>query len=595
MTRRHGGNARWPENVDVFMSDAGGAASGVPGSASPPVGAPAGLGAPKAESSPAGKPHGRRMDKGLVILLAVATGTAVASNYYAQPLLPTIRRTFDAGAGAAGLIVTASQIGYAAGLLLLLPLGDLLERRRLVVVLSLVTALGLVGAGLVPNLDLLYVAAVIVGTTTVVGQILVAFAASLASDDERGKVVGTVMSGLFIGILLARTVAGFLGEALGWRGVYYVAGGLALVLAAVLRRALPSYREDVHLSYPAVLLSVVAIFREQPILRRRALYGALAFAAFSVLWTSLAFLLAGPPFHYRSGTIGLFGLVGVAGAVMATVAGRLADRGLQAAMTVVDLRSDPRLLRPSLGGGEPAHRAARRNCAARSRLSGPAHHESERDLPPAPAGTQPCECGLHDVVLRRGERSARSAPHFATRPSGGMPCAASAPAFGAAALALATGERRFGRRLAAAELSLADSGRGRRPVMPTRPRSSAASLTRAAPASLAQSDRPVAAGPARPRPRPAPRRQPPATAGTIENGDAGRQAGVETLQEANVLVGHEQVHKAPQRALLVQQPRLHPGMIVLERRRSPRARSRPPPRLRRRLPSTAAAGSGCGR
>jgi predicted MFS family arabinose efflux permease len=335
MTRRHGGNARWPENVDVFMSDAGGAASGVPGSSSPPVGAPAGLGAPKAESSPAGKPHGRRMDKGLVILLAVATGTAVASNYYAQPLLPTIRRTFDAGAGAAGLIVTASQIGYAIGLLLLLPLGDLLERRRLVVVLSLVTALGLVGAGLVPNLDLLYVAAVIVGTTTVVGQILVAFAASLASDDERGKVVGTVMSGLFIGILLARTVAGFLGEAFGWRGVYYVAGGLALVLAVVLRRALPSYREDVHLSYPAVLLSVVAIFREQPILRRRAMYGALAFAAFSVLWTSLAFLLAGPPFHYRSGTIGLFGLVGVAGAVMATVAGRLADRGLQAAMTVV--------------------------------------------------------------------------------------------------------------------------------------------------------------------------------------------------------------------------------------------------------------------
>jgi predicted MFS family arabinose efflux permease len=274
------------------------------------------------------------MDRGLVILLAVATGVAVASNYYVQPLLPTIRRTFGAGAGAAGLIVTAAQIGYAAGLLLLLPLGDLVERRRLVVVMSLVTALGLAGAAVVPSLDLLYVAAVLVGATTVVGQILVAFAASLASDDERGKVVGTVMSGLFIGILLARTAAGFLGEALGWRGVYYVAAGLALVLAAVLRRALPRYRENVDLSYPGVLRSVVAIFREQPILRRRALYGALAFAAFSALWTSLAFLLAGPPYHFRSGTIGLFGLVGVAGAVMATVAGRLADRGLQAAVTV---------------------------------------------------------------------------------------------------------------------------------------------------------------------------------------------------------------------------------------------------------------------
>jgi len=328
------------------MPDARRGASGVPGvpgssGAPDPAGVPAAAGVPTDSDVPSEAPatsrtssRGRRMDSRLVLLLAVATGVAVASNYYVQPLLPTIRHTFGAGAGAAGLIVTAAQIGYAAGLLFLLPLGDLLERRRLVVTMSLVTALGLVGAAIVPSLDLLYVAAVLIGAGSVVGQILVAFGASLASDDERGKVVGTVMSGLFIGILLARTAAGFLGALLGWRAVYYVAGGLALVLAAVLRKALPRYRENLNISYPRVLVSVFAIFREQPILRRRSLYGALSFAAFSALWTSLAFLLAGSPYRYGSGTIGLFGLVGVAGAVMATVAGRLADRGLQAVMTI---------------------------------------------------------------------------------------------------------------------------------------------------------------------------------------------------------------------------------------------------------------------
>ncbi len=274
------------------------------------------------------------MATSLVILLAVATGVAVASNYYVQPLLPDIRQTFGSGVGATALIVTAAQIGYLAGLLFILPLGDLLERRRLVVVLSLVTALALVGAGLAPSLGLLYVAALVIGASSAVGQILVAFAASLASDAERGTVVGTVMSGLFIGILLARTAAGFLGAAVGWRGVYYVAGGVALLLAAVLRRKLPRYRESLKLSYPRVLASVASIFREQPVLRRRSLYGALSFAAFSALWTSLAFLLAGSPYHYGSATIGLFGLVGVAGAVMASVAGRLADRGLQLATTL---------------------------------------------------------------------------------------------------------------------------------------------------------------------------------------------------------------------------------------------------------------------
>ena len=430
------------------MPDARGAASGVPGppvaSGSPALGAASGVPGPPA--APSAEHKG--IDHSLVILLAVATGVAVASNYYVQPLLPTIRQTFHAGAGAVGLIVTASQIGYAAGLLLLLPLGDLLERRRLVVALSLVTALGLAGAAVAPSLGLLYVAAVVIGATSVVGQILVAFSASLASDNERGRVVGTVMSGLFIGILLARTAAGFLGAALGWRAVYYVAGGVALVLAAVLRRALPPYREDVNLSYPGVLASVVTIFREQPVLRRRALYGSLAFAAFSVLWTSLAFLLAAPPYGYGSATIGLFGLVGVAGALMASIAGRLADRGLQVVMTVAT--SAAILISFVLLWVGESQLVVLLIAIVLLDLGCQGLHitnqsEIYRLLPQARSRVNAGYMTSYFVGGTIG--SVGSALCYAA--FGWHAVCALGAAFGAVALALATGERRFGRRLAA--------------------------------------------------------------------------------------------------------------------------------------------------
>ncbi len=158
--------------------------------------------------------------------------------------------------------------------------------------------------------------------------------ASLAGDKERGRVVGSVMSGLLLGILLARTVAGYVAELGSWRTVYFVAAALMAILAAVLWRQLPSYRESQDLGYWAVLASVVGLFRSERTLRRRCLYGFFSFAAFSVLWTSLAFLLSGAPYRYGTGTIGLFGLAGAAGAVMASVAGRLADRGRQVAVTM---------------------------------------------------------------------------------------------------------------------------------------------------------------------------------------------------------------------------------------------------------------------
>ncbi|MGO9341319.1 MAG: MFS transporter [Acidimicrobiales bacterium] len=264
----------------------------------------------------------------------MATGVAVANNYYAQPLLATIRASFHAGSGVAGLIVTASQVGYAAGLVFLLPLGDILERRKLVVVMSIVCTVGLLGAATSPVLPGLFAAAAIVGATSVVAQVLVAFSASLAGDKERGRVVGSVMSGLLLGVLLARTVAGYVAELGSWRTVYFVAAVLMAILAAVLWRQLPSYRESQDLGYSAVLASVVGLFRSEPTLRRRCLYGFFSFAAFSVLWTSLSFLLSGAPYRYGTGTIGLFGLAGAAGAAMASVAGRLADRGRQVVVTM---------------------------------------------------------------------------------------------------------------------------------------------------------------------------------------------------------------------------------------------------------------------
>ena len=273
-----------------------------------------------------GPGRGARMDRGLVAVMAVATGLAVANNYYAQPLLPAIGRSLHLGPGVAGLIVTVAQVGYAAGLILLLPLGDLVERRRLVSLLSVATAVALVWLGASPSAASLLPAALVVGAVSVLAQVLVPFSASLASPEERGRVVGMVMSGLLIGVLLARTLAGYLAETGTWRVVYFVAAGAMAVQAVVLYARLPDYRERTDLSYPQLVGSVVTLLREEPVLRLRSVYGLFSFGTFSVLWTSLAFLLA-RRYHYSTGVIGLFGLIGAAGALAATLAGRLSDRG----------------------------------------------------------------------------------------------------------------------------------------------------------------------------------------------------------------------------------------------------------------------------
>ncbi len=263
----------------------------------------------------------------LVLLLAFTCGAAVANLYYAQPLLPTIARAFSVSGSTAGLLVTVTQAGYVVGLALLVPLGDLLERRRLIAAMLVISAGGLGLAAAAPSFSLFAAAVALLGVTAVVAQIIVPMSSSLAGGHERGRVVGTVMSGLLIGILVARTISGLAAELLGWRAVFVMAAVAMLVLAAVLRCALPRVPPTERLRYPQLLRSVLALVRGEPLLRQRMLIGATAFGCFSVLWTSVAFLLAGPPYHYGNAAIGLFGLAGLAGALAAPVAGRLSDHG----------------------------------------------------------------------------------------------------------------------------------------------------------------------------------------------------------------------------------------------------------------------------
>jgi predicted MFS family arabinose efflux permease len=236
---------------------------------------------------------------------------------------------------AAGLIITASQLGYAFGLAFLVPLGDLMERRLLTVWMTAGISACLAGMGLAPFSSIILAAALALGALSVVAQILVAFAATLAGPAERGQVVGTVMSGLLLGILLARTAAGYLAQLAGWRAVFGIASGVMIALAAVFYVWLPKYRPHTSIGYPALIKSVITLLMEEPVLRLRALYGAIAFGSFSVLWTPLALLLSRPPYEFSSGTIGVFGLAGVAGVLSASLAGRMADMGWAHPMTGV--------------------------------------------------------------------------------------------------------------------------------------------------------------------------------------------------------------------------------------------------------------------
>ncbi|WP_344751047.1 MFS transporter [Micromonospora olivasterospora] len=260
--------------------------------------------------------------------MAFAVAAIVANLYYVQPLLPDLSADLGGSADMVGLSVTVTQLGYAAGLILLVPLGDLLANRGLVVSMLSAGSVALAATALAPNPVALLISLAVVGLSSAAINVLIQLAATLAGDHERGRVVGTLMTGLLLGVLLARTVSGAVGDMAGWRAVYALGAVLIAVLALALRPGLPALTARGGTSYPRLLASIVAIVRRERFLRRRMAFGFVGFAAFQLLWTALPFLLAAEPYSYSSTTIGLFGLIGAAGVVCAQVAGRLLDRGL---------------------------------------------------------------------------------------------------------------------------------------------------------------------------------------------------------------------------------------------------------------------------
>lgn len=291
---------------------------------------------PTSRLDPPALAAGQGMPRSLQALFTLACTLGVADNYFAQPLLDTISHSLRISTASAGIAVTVTQLGYAAGLVLLVPLGDLVNRRRLLTVLMTGTTLALIGTAVAPGIAALSAALALVGFTNVIAQILVPLAATLARDDERGRVVGAIQSGILLGALLGRTAAGLIAAAAGWRTVYLVAAGVTIALLLALRSRVPHLAPTAAgIRYPALLASVAHLIREHALLRRRMAYGALAFASFSGLWTTMSFLLSAPPYHYSQATIGAFGLVGLVGALAARRSGRLADRGWSHATTGV--------------------------------------------------------------------------------------------------------------------------------------------------------------------------------------------------------------------------------------------------------------------
>lgn len=268
------------------------------------------------------------LSRPLLLLMAFACGMNVANIYYCQPLLAQMGHSLTASVRQIGSIPLLTQLGCACGMLLFVPMGDITERRALILKLLAGTTLALLLTAFTPHLFLLAGASFLIGLTSVVSHLLLPFAAQLAVPEQRGQAVGTVLSGLLIGILLARTVSGGVGVLLGWRAMYEIAAGVTVLLAALLRLQLPQSVPTSGLRYDRMLLSLFDLIRSQPVLRQASLLGALTFGAFSAFWSTLVFLLEGAPFHFHpaSTAAGLFGLVGVVGAAAAPLAGRLADR-----------------------------------------------------------------------------------------------------------------------------------------------------------------------------------------------------------------------------------------------------------------------------
>ncbi|MBD8180945.1 MFS transporter [Pantoea agglomerans] len=279
---------------------------------------------PEADSPPAAIPV---LSSRMIFLFSLTSALAVANVYSAQPLLESIAASLQVSPGTIGTVVTATQSGYALGLIFLVPLGDCVNRKKLVITQLLLSVLALIIAAVAPDLMTLLCAMLLVGLMAVVTQLMVAWAAMLASPEQRGQVVGSVTSGIVIGILLARFVSGMIADLAGWRAVYLTAACLLLLISFILAKVLPATAgQTQRTSYPHLLLSVFRLFLTEPQLRRRGILALLIFAAFSMLWSSMVLPLTALSLSHTQ--TGMFGLAGLAGALAASRAGAWADLGL---------------------------------------------------------------------------------------------------------------------------------------------------------------------------------------------------------------------------------------------------------------------------
>ncbi|HEX4747916.1 MAG TPA: MFS transporter [Bryobacteraceae bacterium] len=266
------------------------------------------------------------LSRGLTTILAIAAGVAVANIYYNQPMLADMAATLHVSPHEIGYVATATQLGYAAGMPLFIPLGDFLERRSLIVLLFLAVACALAGAALSTSLLALVITSFLIGATTVIAQVIIPLASELAAPEQQGRIIGTILSGVLLGILLARTLSGFIAAHFGWRAMFWLAAGMSIVFAALLRMILPHIPVRSRITYRELMHSIWMLLLELPKLRQVSFVAGMFFAAFSAFWTTLVFLLKTPPYHYGSEAAGLFGLVGAVGATVAPISGRLSDQ-----------------------------------------------------------------------------------------------------------------------------------------------------------------------------------------------------------------------------------------------------------------------------
>ncbi|WP_276726689.1 MFS transporter [Pantoea septica] len=275
-----------------------------------------------------------RLPGPLVFTLAAGAGLSVASIYYSQPMLDIIGKQFNVGVGAVGMVPMLTQMGYALGILLLAPLGDRHDRRAIILIKGILLVVALLLCGFSGGLNALLIASFATGLTATVAQDIVPASAALAPERSRGKTVGTVMTGLLVGILLSRVVSGVVAEYFGWRAMYWLAAALVLFISLALWRALPRFTPGTSVSYPRLLLSLAHLWQHHQTLRRAALAQGLLSVGFSAFWSTLALMLS-DRFHLDSAVAGAFGLAGAAGAMAAPLAGSIADRIGPARVTIV--------------------------------------------------------------------------------------------------------------------------------------------------------------------------------------------------------------------------------------------------------------------